>query len=143
MPAQNEFSYATMIVNKLNCQFNMGLPLNTCHTQVNLVSLTKAIYKNLGLEGSSLTTPPSYKHVTHLQLKEDIVRLSTYPEILLRIFTSFYSLDTCFTNRCYPSPSNSFRLSMRCHIPSPSNMSQPLAQPLLFTCSLLLDTRLR
>ena len=64
---------ATMIVNKLNRQFNMGLPLNTCHTYVDLVSLTKAIYKNLGLEGSSSTTLPSSKHVTRSQLKEDIV----------------------------------------------------------------------
>ena len=65
---------------------------------------------------------------------------------LLTVVTNFYffhSLDTCLTNLCYPSPSNSFRLSMRCHIPSPSNMFQPLAQPLLFTCRLLLDTRLR
>ena len=44
---------ATMIVNKLNRQLNLSLPLNTCHTYIVLVSLTKAIHKNLGLEGSS------------------------------------------------------------------------------------------
>ena len=44
---------ATMIVNKLNRQLNLSLPLNTCHTYIDLVSLTKAIHKNLGLEGSS------------------------------------------------------------------------------------------
>ena len=63
---------ATMIVNKLNRQLNMGLPLNTCHTYVDLVSLTKAIHKRLGLEGSS-TAPPSTKPATRSALKEEIV----------------------------------------------------------------------
>ena len=63
---------ATMIVNKLNRQLNMGLPLNTCHTYVDLVSLTKAIYKNLGLEESS-TARPLTKPATRQELKEDIV----------------------------------------------------------------------
>ena len=62
---------ATMIVNKLN----MGLPLNTCHTYVDLVSLTKAIHKNLGLEGSSSAARPSSEppRVVRSELKEDIV----------------------------------------------------------------------
>jgi hypothetical protein len=53
-----------MIVNKLSCQLNMGLPLNTCHTYIDLVSLTKAIHKNLGLEGTS--------SAARSELKEDI-----------------------------------------------------------------------
>ncbi|KAF8811343.1 ketoacyl-synt-domain-containing protein [Phlegmacium glaucopus] len=64
---------ATMIVNKLNRQLNMGLPLNTCHTYVDLVSLTKAIHKNLGLEGSPSTARPSTKPAARPELKEDIV----------------------------------------------------------------------
>jgi len=64
---------ATMIVNKLNRQLNMGLPLNTCHTYVDLVSLTKAIHKNLGLEGPSSTARPSIKSAARPELKEDIV----------------------------------------------------------------------
>ena len=63
---------ATMIVNKLNRQLNMSLPLNTCHTYVDLVSLTKAIHKNLGLEETS-TPCPSTKLATRPELKEDIV----------------------------------------------------------------------
>ena len=64
---------ATMIVNKLNRQLDMSLPLNTCHTYVDLVSLTKAIHKNLGLEGLPLTTHLSSKPVTRSECKEDIV----------------------------------------------------------------------
>ena len=45
-----DLAMATMIVNKLNLQLNLSLPLNTCHTYIDL---TKAIHKNLGLEGSS------------------------------------------------------------------------------------------
>jgi Beta-ketoacyl synthase, N-terminal domain len=64
-----------MIVNKLNRQFNMGLPLNTCHTYIDLVSLTKAIHKNLGLlvEESSSATRLFPKLTARSQLKEDIV----------------------------------------------------------------------
>ena len=52
---------ATMIVNKPNCEPNMGPHLNTrtCHTYTDLVSLTNAIPKNLGLEGSSSAARPS------------------------------------------------------------------------------------
>ena len=64
---------ATMIVNKLNHQLDMGLPLNTCHTYVDLVSLTKAIHKNLGLEGSSSDARPSTKPAARSELKEEIV----------------------------------------------------------------------
>jgi Beta-ketoacyl synthase, N-terminal domain len=64
---------ATMMVNKLNRKLNMGLPLNTCHTYVDLVSLTKAIHKNLGLEGSSSAALPSTKSAAHSGSKEDIV----------------------------------------------------------------------
>ena len=63
---------ATMIVNKPNRQFNMGLPLNTCYTYFDLVSLTKAVHKSLGLEGSS-TAPSSTKPTARSALKEDIV----------------------------------------------------------------------
>ena len=64
---------ATMIVNKLNHQLNMGLPLNTCHTYLDFVSLAKAIHKNLGLEGSSLDAHPSTTPAAHSELKEEIV----------------------------------------------------------------------
>ena len=64
---------ATMIVNKLNRQLYMGLPLNICHTYVDLVSLTKAIHKSLGLEGSSSTARPSTKSAARSELKEDVV----------------------------------------------------------------------
>ena len=68
-----DLSMATMIVNKLNRQFNMGLPLNTCHTYVDLVSLAKAIHKNFALEGSSSTIRPLSKLAARSQLKEDVV----------------------------------------------------------------------
>jgi hypothetical protein len=66
---------ATMIVNKLNRQLNIGLPLNSCHTYVDLVSLTKAIHKNLGLEGPSPAARPSTEAVRAVrsELKEDII----------------------------------------------------------------------
>ena len=68
---------ATMIVNKLNRQLNMGLPLNNCHTYVDLVTLTidKAIHKNLGLEGSSSAARPSIEptRAARSEVKEDIV----------------------------------------------------------------------
>ena len=66
---------ATMIVNKLNRQLNLSLPLNTCHTYIDLVSLTKAIHKNLGLEGSSSAARSSTEptRAARSELKEDIV----------------------------------------------------------------------
>lgn len=42
---------STKIVNTLNRQLKMHLPLNTCHTHIDLVSLTKAIITELGFEG--------------------------------------------------------------------------------------------
>jgi hypothetical protein len=42
---------ATMIVNKFNHQFSVGPILNACDTHIDLVSLTKAIHKDLVLEG--------------------------------------------------------------------------------------------
>jgi hypothetical protein len=65
---------ATMIVSNLSRQLNMGLPLNTCHTYIDLVSLTKAIHKNLGLEGSPAARPSTGPvRVARSELKEDIV----------------------------------------------------------------------
>jgi hypothetical protein len=64
-----------VIVNKLNRQLNMGLPLNTCHIYVDLVFLTKAIHKNLGLEGLSPAARPSTEsaRAARSELKEDII----------------------------------------------------------------------
>lgn len=43
-------SMSTKIVNGLNRQLEMHLPLNTCHTYIDLVSLTNAIVAELGIE---------------------------------------------------------------------------------------------
>jgi hypothetical protein len=64
-----------MIVNKLNRQLG---PLNTCHTYIDLVSLTKAIHKNLGLGGSSSaarfsTEPVQAAHSSELKEVINIV----------------------------------------------------------------------
>ena len=58
------FSYIMLALNGLSYVYNdgeqtqpstqHGPSMNTCHTYLDLVSLTKAIHKNLGLEGSSL-----------------------------------------------------------------------------------------
>ncbi|KAF8151526.1 hypothetical protein B0H34DRAFT_132545 [Crassisporium funariophilum] len=64
---------ATKIVNQLNRQLNLGLPLNTCHTYIDLVSLTDAIHKKLGLEGPALGARASAKTTRRSDFKEEIV----------------------------------------------------------------------
>lgn len=46
---------STRIVNHLNRKLEMHLPLNTCHTHIDLVSLTNAILSDLGIEGPNLS----------------------------------------------------------------------------------------
>ena len=67
---------ATMIVNKLRCQLNIGLPLNTCHTHIDLVFLAKAIHKNFGLEESASLPSTKLARATRSELKADIVIIS-------------------------------------------------------------------
>jgi len=64
---------STMIVNKLNRQLDLSLPLNTCHTYVDLVQLTEAILSNLGMDGPSPKARPSTRVASNAQAKEDIV----------------------------------------------------------------------
>ena len=65
---------STKIVNQLNRQLDMRLPLNTCHTYIDLVSLTQAILSDLGVEGSySSQVRPSTRVAPHPQEKEEIV----------------------------------------------------------------------
>ncbi|KDR66936.1 hypothetical protein GALMADRAFT_232327 [Galerina marginata CBS 339.88] len=62
-----------LIVNKLNRQLDLHLPLNTCHTHVDLVSLTNAILSDLGMDGASSKVRPSTRVAPLSREKEDIV----------------------------------------------------------------------
>src|SRR5688572_25442157 len=64
---------ATKIVNGLNKDLNMRLPLNTCHTHIDLISLTNAILADLGLDGSIEKGPQSIKVNPSTSTKEEIV----------------------------------------------------------------------
>jgi len=52
-----DLAMATLIMNKLDHQLNMGLPLNTCHTHVDLVSLTKTEGPPSARPSTDLTRP--------------------------------------------------------------------------------------
>ncbi|KAF8900861.1 hypothetical protein CPB84DRAFT_1778561 [Gymnopilus junonius] len=64
---------STSIVNKLNQELDLHLPLNTCHTHVDLISLTNAILSNLGLDGPSTKIRPSTRVSPLNHEKEEIV----------------------------------------------------------------------
>ncbi|PPQ84949.1 hypothetical protein CVT25_004462 [Psilocybe cyanescens] len=64
---------STMIVNKLNRQLDLGLPLNTCHTHIDLDSLIKAIITDLGMDGPSSKVRPSTRVSPLNKPKEEIV----------------------------------------------------------------------
>ncbi|KAF8961019.1 hypothetical protein BDZ97DRAFT_2060308 [Flammula alnicola] len=64
---------STMIVNKLNRQFDMALPLNTCHTHINLVSLTNAILSDLGTDVTASKIRPSTRVAPPTREREEIV----------------------------------------------------------------------
>jgi len=64
---------STLIVNKLNKALDLDLPLNTCHTHVDLVSLTGAIIFKLGMDGPSSKAWPGTKATTAASNKEQIV----------------------------------------------------------------------
>ncbi|KAJ3515067.1 hypothetical protein NLJ89_g1986 [Agrocybe chaxingu] len=67
-------SMSTKIVNQLNRQLDMRLPLNTCHTYIDLVSLTNAVLSNLGIEDASdAKVRPSARVAPPAREKEDIV----------------------------------------------------------------------
>ena len=52
-------SMATKIVNAINCGFSLSLPLNTCHTHVDLAQLTNAVVAKLGLAPQNQRIPSS------------------------------------------------------------------------------------
>lgn len=63
---------AVAIVNSLNSQFELEMPLSTCHTYVDLVSLSDAVCSELGL--STLTDPTKIQDKPlNKPIKEDIV----------------------------------------------------------------------
>ncbi|KAJ6610193.1 hypothetical protein B0H10DRAFT_1883603 [Mycena sp. CBHHK59/15] len=66
---------ATMIVNSLNRQLFLDLPLNTCHMYVDLAALTTFICQKLGLATTQkLSIPKSVPKVRHnLQHQEPVV----------------------------------------------------------------------
>ncbi|CAA7264464.1 unnamed protein product [Cyclocybe aegerita] len=67
-------SMSTKIVNQLNRQLEMRLPLNTCHTYIDLVSLTNAVLSNLGIEDASdAKVRPTARVAPPAREKEDIV----------------------------------------------------------------------
>ena len=65
-------SMSTKIVNQLNRQLDMQLPLNTCHTHIDLTALTNAILAELGVEHST-NTRPSMRVPSSAQDLEEIV----------------------------------------------------------------------
>lgn len=64
---------STMIINKLNRELDMNLPMNTCHTHIDLVSLTNAILSDLGMDVSSSKVRPSARVAPQTNEKEEIV----------------------------------------------------------------------
>lgn len=62
---------STKIVNRLNRQLEMHLPLNTCHTHIDLVSLTNAIVSELGIECSASAEARTSRRVSAAQ--EEVV----------------------------------------------------------------------
>ncbi|PPQ99823.1 hypothetical protein CVT24_009617 [Panaeolus cyanescens] len=64
---------ATAIVNRLNKSLDLNLPLNTCHTYVDLVSLTDAVFSSLGMTGTDEPAPTPHRIAPPPQEKEDIV----------------------------------------------------------------------
>ncbi|KAF4622433.1 hypothetical protein D9613_009459 [Agrocybe pediades] len=64
---------STLIVNKLNKALYLDLPLNTCHTHVDLVSLTSAVISKLGMDGPSSKAWQGVKQVSDAPEKEQIV----------------------------------------------------------------------
>ena len=63
---------STMIVSRLNIQLDLSLPLNTSHTYVDLVQLTKAILSNLGMDDPSSKPRPS-KVISNSQEKDVVI----------------------------------------------------------------------
>jgi len=64
---------STRIVNQLNQRLDMHLPLNTCHTHIDLVSLINAILSDLGVEGPTFSRPRIPSCVTPAAEMEEIV----------------------------------------------------------------------
>ncbi|KAF9557920.1 ketoacyl-synt-domain-containing protein [Agrocybe pediades] len=69
-------SMAVNIVNDLNSAFELDLPLNSCHTFINLDQLSEAILNQLGLSRHSVHNDPTNGLSTfgiNSQIKEDVV----------------------------------------------------------------------
>ncbi|KAF9473131.1 ketoacyl-synt-domain-containing protein [Pholiota conissans] len=64
---------STLIVNKLNRELDMSLPLNTCHTYIDLVSLTNAILSDLGMDETASKARPTTWTAPPVREKEEIV----------------------------------------------------------------------
>lgn len=65
-------SMATKMVNSINDSFNLSLPLNTCHTYIDLSSLMDAICQALGLSTENAVHEPSLPRLTS-HLAEEVV----------------------------------------------------------------------
>ncbi|TEB25720.1 ketoacyl-synt-domain-containing protein [Coprinellus micaceus] len=65
-------SMATKMVNAINDSFSLSLPLNTCHTHVDLNSLTEAVCQALGLSTQTTSQEPSPPLVSS-PLAEEVV----------------------------------------------------------------------
>lgn len=63
---------AVAIVNSLNSEFGLKLPLSTCHTHIDLVSLSDAVCAELGLSTPMENTKDQARHVGR-ENEEDIV----------------------------------------------------------------------
>lgn len=66
-------SMATKMVKEINARFGLSLPLNTCHTYVDLVTLTEAVSLALGVTSDISGHSDSSKCVPLLHGSEEVV----------------------------------------------------------------------
>jgi len=64
---------AVRIVNKLNETFMLKLPLNTCHTYIDLKALLNAVMVALGVKEELPSSPPPMKKRPSLELEEIVI----------------------------------------------------------------------
>ena len=64
---------AVRIVNQINHLFNLSLPLNTCHTYVDIVGLSGAVLTELGMNEKVATEMGRADRSTASQSQEDVV----------------------------------------------------------------------
>ena len=101
-----DLAMATLIMNKLDHQLNMGLPLNTCHTHVDLVSLTKTEGPPSARPSTDLTRPPA-SH-PNLPLSQGSDRYPSFGLQFLHISRLIIPILNLAVAAHHPSPSQTY-----------------------------------